>query len=95
MTTLDPALLANAGLDAEVIAALTLAIDASVSTGRASCVTLKLPCKLDKESGKWKVKGRVSLSLPQNDDDSLTKKYPAVTVLTLETDHPGQQRIDA
>lgn len=92
--TIDPALLTNAGLDAEAVAALSLALAAHQDTGRSASVTIKLAVRTDKETGKTKIKGRVEVKLPENDDDTRTKKYPGVTLMTVENDHPGQQRLD-
>jgi hypothetical protein len=95
MTAIDPALLTNSGIDAELIAAIAQATEANILNGRTGKWKLDGTVKIDKESGKRVVKARVSVGLPQNDDDSLTKKYPSVVLMTIDNDHPGQQRIDA
>jgi hypothetical protein len=92
--TIDPALLTASGIDAEALSALALALAAHADTGRTASVTIKLTVKTDKETGATKVKARVEAKLPENDDDARTKKYPSVVVMTVDNDHPGQQRIE-
>jgi hypothetical protein len=84
-----------AALDTDILTAARMALVAHQTTGRSASVTVKLTVKVDKDSGKTKVKGRVTASLPEGDDDARTKKSPAVVLVTVENDHPGQQRIDA
>lgn len=91
--TIKPNTIEDSGIIAELHAAMVQAIDAQLATGRIGKFDIKGTVKFNKERGKVEVKARVSVGLPQNDDDSLTKKYPSVVLMTVETDHPGQTRI--
>jgi hypothetical protein len=91
MTTIPDDILA--ALDTDARAATVLALAAHQTTGRSASVTIKLTVRFDKDSGKTKIKGRVQASLPENDDDARTKKWAGVVLMTVETDHPGQQRL--
>lgn len=67
---------------------------AHMDTGRRATVRLALTVKADRESGKRLVTGRVTATMPEGEDDSVTRKRPSVVLLSVTDDHPGQTRLE-
>jgi hypothetical protein len=72
---------------------LTEAAIAHMDTGRRATVTLKLTVRRNTESQKREVVGRVTGTLPTDEDDTVTRKLAPMVLLSVSDDHPGQQRI--
>ena len=87
-------LLLDSGVGEEIAVMLEQAIAQHTDTGRTARVSFVITVKADKESGKSKAIGRTVASLPDGDEDMVTKKCHSISLLTVSTgDHPDQQSL--
>jgi hypothetical protein len=87
-------LLLDSGVGEEIAVMLEQAIAQHTDTGRTARVSFVITVKADKESGKSKAIGRTVASLPDGDEDTVTKKCHSIGLFTINTgDHPNQQTL--
>lgn len=88
------ALLIESGVGEEIAVMLEQVIAQHLDTGRTGRVSFVITVRADKESGKSKAIGRTVASLPDGDEDMVTKKCHSISLLTVNTgDHPDQQSL--
>jgi hypothetical protein len=86
-------LLISSGIGDDIATAVEQAVAAYKDTDRGASVTLKITVKFDKEKGCGTARGRVQLSLPRGDCDTINRKSPSIGLFQIGNDHPGQQTI--